>query len=123
MPESGEGVYSGVFRYYFQMKLSQDWYSCSTRLKLPELMVRFWDLIKGWKGKFFSVKSEDLGKWAVGMRWRESVKITDHIPAATEYNEGSVGRISSLMLDVRELQEPLLYVAALSPMPIERAGT
>lgn len=52
------------------------------------------------------------------MRWRESVKMTNHIPAVTEYDEGSVGRISSLMLDVRELQEPLLYVTALSPMPI-----
>lgn len=33
-----------------------------------------------------------------------------------------MGRISSLMLDVRELQEPLLYAAALSPIPSERAG-
>lgn len=53
---------------------------------------------------------------------RESVKMTDHIPAATEYNEGSVRRISSLMLDVRNLQEPLLYATALNPMPIEHAG-
>lgn len=56
------------------------------------------------------------------MRWRESVKMTDHILAATEYDEGSVGRISSLMLDVRELQEPVLYAVALRPMQIERAG-
>lgn len=51
-----------------------------------------------------------------------SVKMTDYISAAREYDEGSVGRISNLMLDVRELQEPLLYGTALSPMPIKRAG-
>lgn len=34
---------------------------------------------------------------------------------------GNPGRISSLMLDVQELQEPVLYTAALTPMPIERA--
>lgn len=56
------------------------------------------------------------------MRWRrELVKMTDHILATTEYDKGSVGRISSLMLDVWELQEPLLYAAALSLMPIKRA--
>lgn len=47
--------------------------------------------------------------------------MTDHNPAAMEYNEGSVGRISNLMLDVQELQEPLLYASALRPMPIEWA--
>lgn len=57
-----------------------------------------------------------------GMRWRESVKMIDHIPTAREYDRGRVGRISSLMLNVQELQELLLYTAALSPMPIERAG-
>lgn len=41
--------------------------------------------------------------------------------SSTEYDEVSVGRISSLMLDVRELQEPVLYAAALSLMPIEWA--
>lgn len=85
-------------------------------------MIGFRDSIIKWKGKFFFVKLTELGDWAAGMRWRESVKMTDHIPAVTEYDEGSVGRISSLMLDVRDLQEPLLYAAALSPMPIERAG-
>lgn len=93
----------GLFRYYFQMKLSQDWYSYSSHSKRPELMVGFRDSIKWWKRKFFFVMCEGLGKWTAGMRWRESVKMTDHIPAATEYDEGSVGRISSLMLDVREL--------------------
>lgn len=68
------------------------------------------------------MKSTELGEWAAGIGWRESVKTTDHIPAVTEYEEGSVRRISSLMLDVRDLQEPLLYVTALSPMPIERTG-
>lgn len=53
---------------------------------------------------------------------RESVKMSDHISAAREYNGGHVEKISSLMLDVRGLQESLLYVAALSPIPIERAG-
>lgn len=46
----------GLFRYFFQMKLSQDWYSCSTHSKRPELMVGFRDSIKGWKDKFFFVK-------------------------------------------------------------------
>lgn len=35
---------------------------------------------------------------------------------------GECKRINSLMLNVRELQEPLLYAATLSPMLIERAG-
>lgn len=48
--------------------------------------------------------------------------MTDHIPAVRKYDGRSVGRISSLMLDVRELQETLLYAAALSPMEIEQAG-
>lgn len=48
--------------------------------------------------------------------------MTDHILAVTEYDEGSVERISSLILDVRQLQEPLLYAASLSQMPIERAA-
>lgn len=39
-----------------------------------------------------------------------------------EYDEGSVRRIGSLMLNVRELEESMLYAAALSPMPMERAG-
>lgn len=80
MPESGKGVYGGVV-YFFQIKLSQNWYSCSTNSKRPELLVRFRDLIKGWKGKFFFVKSEGLGEWVAGMRWREPVKMADHIPA------------------------------------------
>lgn len=56
------------------------------------------------------------------MRWLESVKMTDHIPATGEYDEGSVGRVGSLMLNMRELQEPVLYAAALSLKPVERAG-
>lgn len=85
-------------------------------------MIGFRDSIKRWKGKFFFVKLTELGDWAAGMRWRESTKMTDHKPAATEYDEGSIGRISSLMLDIRKLKEPVLHAAALSPMPIERAG-
>lgn len=85
-------------------------------------MVRFQNSIKGWKGKFFFVKSAGLGEWAAGMRWRESVKMADHIPAVTEYDDGSVRRISSLMLDVRELQESVLYASTLSLVPIEQAG-
>lgn len=65
------------------------------------------------------MKVTKLGDWVEGMRRQESVKMTYHIPSAREYDGGSVEKISSLMLDVRELQEPLLYVAALSPMPIE----
>lgn len=61
-----------------------------------------------------------MGDWAKGMRWQESVKMTDHIPATREHDEGSVGRIGSLMVNVRELQEPVLYAAALSPKPVER---
>lgn len=104
------------------MMFFQDWYSCSTRPKRSELMVGFRNSIKGWKGKCFFVKSAGLEEWAVGMRWRESIKMIDHIPTATEYDEGSVRRISSLMLDVWELQESVLYAAALSPAPIEQAG-
>lgn len=48
--------------------------------------------------------------------------MTDHFPVVTEYDERNVERISSLMLDVRELQEPLLYAAVLSLMSIEQAG-
>lgn len=64
----------------------------------------------------------ELGEWAVGMKWLESGKIADHIPTEKEYDMGSIGRISNLMLDVRELQEPLLCAAALSLMSAERAG-
>lgn len=56
------------------------------------------------------------------MRWWESVKMTDYIPATEEYDGGSVGRVGSLMLNVQELQEPVLYAAALSPKPIEQVG-
>lgn len=85
-------------------------------------MVGFQNSTKGWKGKFFFVKSAGLGEWAAGMRWRESVKMADHIPVVTEYNDGSVRRISILVLDVRELQESVLYASALSLVPIEQAG-
>lgn len=64
--------------------------------------------------KILFVKVAELGDWAEKMRWRESVKMTDHIPATREYDEGSVERIGSLMLNVRELQDPVLYAAALS---------
>lgn len=50
------------------------------------------------------------------------MKVTDHIPATGEYEEGSVRRVGSLVLNVRELQEPVLYAAALSPKPVEKAG-
>lgn len=75
-----------------------------------------------WEVLFFFVKVRELGEWAEGMRWRESVKKRDHIPAAREYGRGSVGRISSLTMNVQELQEPLLYATTLSPMSLERAG-
>lgn len=42
-----------VFRYFFQMKVSGDWFSFSTKAGVPELMYGFLDLIKGWKGRFF----------------------------------------------------------------------
>lgn len=48
--------------------------------------------------------------------------MTDHIPASKEYDVGSVERIRSLVLNVRELQEPVLYAAALNLMPVEKAG-
>lgn len=85
----------GLFRHFFQIKLSQDWYSSSTRVKRPKILIGFRDSIKKWKMKYFFVKAVELGDWAGGMRWRESVKITNHIPAEIEYDEGSVGRISS----------------------------
>lgn len=66
-------------------------------------MIGFWDSIKKWKEKFFLVKLTKLRDWTAEMRWRESVKMTDHILATRKYNGKSVGRISSLMLDVREL--------------------
>lgn len=56
------------------------------------------------------------------MRWKESMKVTDHIPSTGEYDAGSVGRIRSLVLNVRDLQEPVLYAAALSPMLVEKAA-
>lgn len=93
----------GLFRYFFQMKLSQDWYSYSTRAKQPELLIGFWNSIKKWKGKFFFIKVSELGDWTERMRRRESVKMTDHILAMKEYDKGSVGRIRSLMLNLREL--------------------
>lgn len=68
------------------------------------------------------MNSTGLGEWAAGMRWSELIKMTYHKPATTEYEEGSVGRFNSLMLDVRELQEPVLYAAAMSPIPIEWVG-
>lgn len=51
----------GLFRHFFQMKLSQEWYSCSTRAKRPELLVKFWDSIKRWKEKFFFCESGGIG--------------------------------------------------------------
>lgn len=48
------------------------------------------------------------------------MKITDHIPTARVYDEGSVGRIGSLMLNVQELQEPVFYAVSLSPMSAEK---
>lgn len=56
------------------------------------------------------------------MKWRKSVKIFDHSPAEKEYDRGSIGRISNLILDVRELHKPLLYAATLSPMSAKRTG-
>lgn len=85
------------------MKLTQEWYNCSTWAKQPELLVGFWDSIKRWKEKFFFVKVSELGEWVERMRWRNEVKVTDHIPATWEYDGGSVGRVGSLMLNVRDL--------------------
>lgn len=118
----GRACTVGLFRYFFQMKLSQDWYSFSTRAGRPELLVGFPESIKGWKEKFFFVKTTLIGEVGASMRWRGSTKVTDHKPAASEYDEGSIGRVSSLMLDIRDLKEPVLQAAALSPFPIERAG-
>lgn len=47
----GRACTVGLFRYFFQIQLSQDWYSCSTRAGRPELMVGFPESIKGWKEK------------------------------------------------------------------------
>lgn len=49
----GRACTVGLFSYLFQIKLSQDWYSCSTWAKRVELLVGFRDAIKKWKGKFF----------------------------------------------------------------------
>lgn len=68
------------------------------------------------EGEVLLCKVSNLGDWEEGMRWCESVKMTDHIPTEREYDGGSVGRINSLMLNVQELQEPLLYATALSPV-------
>lgn len=84
--------------------------------------MRFRDSIKRWTEKLFFVKVSELGKYTERMRRRESVKLTDHIPATREYDKRSVERIGSLMLNVRELQEPVLYTTALSPMPVEKVG-
>lgn len=56
------------------------------------------------------------------MRWREPVKVTDHIPSIEKYDTGSMGRIGSLVLNVRDLQEPVLNGAVLSPMLVKKAG-
>lgn len=45
-------------------------------------------MINGQKGKFFFVKSVELGEWTAGIGWWESVKTTDHIPTMTNYDEG-----------------------------------
>lgn len=87
----------------------------------PELLVGFRESIKKWKEKFIFVKVSELGELAKGMRWREPVKMTDHIPSTWEYDAGSMGRNGSLVLNVRNLQEPVLYAASLSPMPVEKA--
>lgn len=39
-----------LFRYHFQMKISEDWFSFSIRVGAPKLMYGFPNLIKGWKG-------------------------------------------------------------------------
>lgn len=46
------------------------------------------------------MKVSELGEWAEGMRWRQPVKVTDHIPSTGEYDTGSVGRIGSFVLNV-----------------------
>lgn len=46
----------------------------------------------------------------------------DHKPASNEYDERSIGRVSSLMLDIRDLKMPVLQVAALSQIPIGQEG-
>lgn len=56
------------------------------------------------------------------MRWRDPVKVTDPIPTTGDYDEGSMGRLGSLVLNVWEFQEPVLYAVALSSKPIEKAG-
>lgn len=48
--------------------------------------------------------------------------MTDHKPTASEYDERRIGRVNSLMFDIRDLKVPVLQVAALSPFPIELVG-
>lgn len=76
--------------------MSQGWYSFSTWASRPELLVGFPESIKHWKEKFFFVRSTLKGEVGASMTWRGMTKVTDHKPAASEYDEGSIGRVSSL---------------------------
>lgn len=87
----------GTFRYFFQMKISGDWYNFSIPAEAAELMYVFLDSIKGWKGRYFFIQRS-----AVRLKkgpWKKPGKVKDPPPVAEEYDAVTVNIISPLVFN------------------------
>lgn len=109
-----------VFRYFFQMKVSGDWFSFSTLAGVLELMYGFSDSIKGWKRRFFFLKKTVLGI-SGEVKWRETGEVKDSPPGPGEYDAMSVSQGSPLIFNYRKLTERTLIAACMSLVPVSPA--
>lgn len=109
-----------TFRYFFQIQISGDWYSFSTRAEAPELMYGFPDSIKGWKGRFIFIQSAAAG-FKTELMWKKPGKVKDPPPLAGEYDGVTVNVISPLVFYFKKLSERVLIAACMSPVPASPA--